>query len=126
MVPRSNGSRDDLPDRGFDIGGAPPRITILTRGVAVGLVLLVVCVLHSPGTRKRGPIARVEFGEQVSDIRTLALSHDGRRLSACGFDGSLMLWEVEFGRARKAVPRSDWWGLHTAISANGSVLATEN
>jgi WD40 repeat protein len=130
MARRSPVLHDDESAQGtkedFDLPGAELRVTVLTRGLAIALSLFVFSIVYIIGASSSKPGARGVLGEKTARVRAVGLSPDGRELSACGFDGSVMVWDTESGTVRSVAPAGDWLVLKAAVSADGSILALEN
>lgn len=76
-----------------EVGGAPWRVRVVTRGVAVTLIAIIAALILVMD--ESGP--EVAFSASVehlrSVVRSLAFEPQGRAVYACTLDGALLTWE---------------------------------
>jgi WD40 repeat protein len=87
--------------------------------LAIGAVALIG---FSSGS-SRGLKSRAVLCAQGGGIRALGFDGDGDVLLACGFDGSIIRWDMGSGRAKTVLASCNSAGFHSALSADGKMLA---
>jgi WD40 repeat protein len=92
------------------------------------IMLALIGLASSAAQNPAKPSPTRELAGHTELVYQLAWSPDGRMLASAGFDGKILLWDVESGKVLRTFdpPESSTrtvLGLHVAFSPNGQLLA---
>jgi WD40 repeat protein len=92
------------------------------------IMLALIGLTSSAAQNPAKPPPTRELAGHTELVYQLAWSPDGRMLASAGFDGKILLWDVEGGKVLRTFdpPESSTrtvLGLHVAFSPNGQLLA---
>src|SRR6516225_6459564 len=113
----------DQPPHPGEARGAPARVTVLTPGLAAGLIALVIGGAYLAGPAHDESARRVILDDPAGQARAIAFGPGGEVLTATMLDWAIRLWRVDPGSVRARPLGPAVAGFQAALAPDGAALA---